>query len=76
MVAYEFYIRDEKRGKQLLGILPERRKGQERVNNKSIMNWAKQAFSGYVDMHDVYFIRVTLEKNGGRLHSIGGNSIH
>ncbi len=63
MVAYEFYLRDEKRGDQLLGILPERRKDLKRVNQESIMNWARVAFSTAVDIDKIFFVRVTLEDN-------------
>ena len=59
MVAYEFYSRDEKRGDKLIGILPERRNRPERVNQESIMNWAKTVFPKMVENGNVFFIRVT-----------------
>ena len=70
MIAYEFYIKDQERGNQLLGILPERRKTPERVNRDSIMNWAKMAFCNLVDINKIFFIRVSLESEGNHVHSI------
>ena len=64
MVAYEFYARDEERGVQLLGILPERRRDAVRVNQESIMNWAKMAFGNIVDAKKIFFVPVALERNG------------
>jgi len=64
MVAYEFYVRDKANGDRLLGILPERRRNPERVSEKSIMNWAVMVFSDAVDINKVFFVRVSLEKNG------------
>jgi hypothetical protein len=69
MVAYEFYVADEARGNQLLGILPERRNAMERVNPESIMNWARMAFSNLVDMKKVFFVRVILEREGDHFFS-------
>jgi hypothetical protein len=69
MTAYEFYVKDKEHGSQLLGILPERRKTTERVNRDSIMNWAKMAFSNLVDINKVFFIRVTLEREGDNFFS-------
>jgi hypothetical protein len=64
MVAYEFYAKDEEQGDKLLGILPERRRDAVRVNQESIMNWAKMAFGNIVDAKRIFFVRVALEKNG------------
>lgn len=64
MVVYEFYFHDERRGDKLIGILPERRKSPERVNQESIMNWARIVFTRMVETGNVFFIRVKLEKDG------------
>jgi hypothetical protein len=63
MVAYEFYIRDGERGNKLIGILPERRNCPERVNQESIMNWARTVFSS-IHAGNIFFTRVILEQNG------------
>jgi hypothetical protein len=64
MTAYEFYVRENGYGDRLLGILPERRGNPGRVNNESIMGWARTAFSSAVDISKVFFVRVVVEKNG------------
>jgi hypothetical protein len=63
MLVYEFYFRHNIKGNELIGILPERRRGTERVTQESIMNWAKIVFSDTLDINRVYFVPVTLEKN-------------
>ena len=63
MVAYEFYVRLVEGGDRLIGILPERRNRPERVNQESIMNWARTVFSS-IHAGNIFFTRVILEKNG------------
>ncbi len=41
MTAYEFYSRDESGEVHLIGVLPERRRDQERITDESIINWAR-----------------------------------
>ncbi len=62
MVAYEFYRRRERRGDQLIGILPERRRNQERITKDSIMNWVRALLGNDADaeIHKVYFISVEI----------------
>jgi hypothetical protein len=58
MVAYEFYLSDEKGKEHLIGILPERRKNQKRVSNKSILNWVKKILGDGGDIKNIYFTKV------------------
>ncbi len=37
MEAYEFYCLDPKRGYQIIGVLPERRKNPARITQESII---------------------------------------
>ena len=62
MIAYEFYYRDEKGGR-LIGILPERRKNPERINQESIMNWIRVVLGDNADIEEnnVYFIQVEMQ---------------
>jgi len=48
MVAYEFYVYDEKGELDFFGIHPERRKDPLRITQESIMKWGKSilAFDG------------------------------
>ncbi len=62
MVAYEFDLRDKERGDYLIGILPERRKDTQRINEASIMNWGKMIVGRRDDAEDVYYVRVSIDK--------------
>jgi hypothetical protein len=42
----------------LIGVLPERRKDNERITHQSIMNWAKLLVPEQVSNDKVYFVRV------------------
>ncbi len=64
MTVYEFYARDEEKGNKLIGILPERRVNQERINNEAIMNWAKVVFENIFNLKDVFYTKITLDQNG------------
>jgi hypothetical protein len=61
MIAYEFYYRDAK-GDDLIGILPERRKNPERINQESIMKWIRMVLgdNADIDHNNVYFIQVDI----------------
>jgi len=65
MVAYEFYWRDSVKGSELIGILPERRKDPKRISQESIMNWGKMILGEYVDVNDIFFIKVTIDRTSG-----------
>jgi len=52
MVAYEFYLVDDRDEFHLLGVLPERRKGPPRISPESIRKW------GTLILGDLYFIQV------------------
>jgi hypothetical protein len=59
MTAYEFYYRDAK-GVHLIGILPERRKSPERINQESIMRWVRMVLGNHANVpdNDLFFIQV------------------
>lgn len=59
MIAYEFYWRDDADNIHLIGILPERRKSQERITQESILNWVRQAIgNNHFTREDIYFVQV------------------
>jgi len=58
MVAYEFYTRNYKGKENLIGILPERRKKQERITQESILNWGRKVIGDHSDAKNLYFILV------------------
>ena len=60
MLAYEFYLHNDKGRERLIGILPERRKNLERIDQESIMKWGRMVLgddSG-VDFNTYYCIQV------------------
>jgi len=67
MVAYEYYVRDETKGFELIGILPERRKDVGRVSQKSIVGLGKKFWGDNVNVDDVLFIKVTIDKTTGEI---------
>ena len=67
MDAYEFYWRDHVKGFQPIGVLPERRKNPERITQKAVMNWAKIYFGKNLEINDIFFFQVTIDKNTGRI---------
>jgi hypothetical protein len=58
MVVYEFYRRISGGEDRLIGVLPERRKDNERITHQSIMNWAKLLVPEQIFSDKVYFVRV------------------
>ena len=61
MVAYEFYRFDKLKGRDLIAILPERRKSPERITEESVMKWVKKFLDDREDLRDIFFIRVTFD---------------
>jgi hypothetical protein len=61
--AYEFYRRNGNGSDHFVGTLPERRKDPARINEDSIMNWARLLFSRMGEeefRRDLYFVRVEI----------------
>ncbi len=60
MIAYKFYVNDERAEDNLIGILPERRKNRRRVNRRSIIKWGMLASGGYVDQKKIFYVKVKI----------------
>jgi len=58
MVVYEFYCPDDKGEDHLIGILPERRKSQDRITTDSIMGWVRKMPGNKKGTKNVFFIEV------------------
>ena len=67
MVAYEYYLRDETKGFELIGILPERRKDLTRISQKSVFGFGKMFWGDHVDCDNVLFVRITIDKTTGEI---------
>ena len=63
MIAYEFYLRDPVKGKELVGILPERRKDPARITQESVLHWAETVLDNSLNKKDIYFIEVTINED-------------
>ena len=60
MTAYEFYWEDWDGRPHFFGVLPERRKKQERITQESIMNWGRSVVGNALNGNGLYFIQVEL----------------
>ena len=67
MLAYEYYWRDEIKGFELIGVLPERRKDSNRVTQESILGFAKKFWGNNMDNGNILFIRVNVDKKTGEI---------
>jgi len=67
LVAYEFYWRDEVKGSELLGVLPERRTDPARITEKSVLGWVDKVFGNKFSTKELYFIQVTISENTGMI---------
>ena len=67
MVAYEYYWHDERKGFELIGVLPERRKETERVTQASVIGFGKKFWGDHIDKGEIIFLRVTVDKTTGEI---------
>jgi len=67
MMAYEFYWRNEVKGYELLGVLPERRKDPARITEKSVLEWVDRVFGNKFNTKDIYFTQVSIDDNTGMI---------
>ncbi len=55
MLVYEIYAFDKKRGYELIGVLPERRKNTTRMTKESVMRSGRMLLDDDVDSKDIFF---------------------
>lgn len=67
MVAYEYYWRNDMKGYELIGVLPERRKDLNRVTPKSIIGLGKKFWGDNVDIDHILFIRISIDRITGEI---------
>jgi hypothetical protein len=67
MVAYEYYGRNDMKGYELIGVLPERRKDLDRVTPKSIIALGKKFWGDDVDIDSILFVRIFIDKMTGEI---------
>ncbi len=61
MLVYEIYVFDKKKGYQLIGALPERRKDPSRITKESVIWWGKMLSNSDVNSKDVFFKPVRID---------------
>ena len=69
MVAYEFYLNDSEGNKDLIGILPERRKNPKRITQKSILRWGRMLLSDTGG--SFFFESITIDEYTGKFFRFG-----
>jgi hypothetical protein len=62
MVGYELYCWRDPKGYELIGVLPERRKDPQRITKESVLNWGLKYFAIQLDLDDMYFIEVEINR--------------
>jgi len=60
MVVYKLYKNDQIEDPHLIGILPERRKNQERITEESVLNWGKEVTGESSDINNLYFVKMEM----------------
>lgn len=73
MVAYELYFFDKIKGYELIGILPERRRNQERITPDSVLNWGKMLLADNADSKKIYVKKFVMEENTGRFFRVNSS---
>jgi hypothetical protein len=68
MLGYQFYCLDEKGKDHLIGILPERRFNPGRINDRSIMNWAREIIGNGCHGRRIHFVRVNMPEGDQEIH--------
>jgi hypothetical protein len=64
MMAYKFYLHNEIKGFELIGVLPERRRNPVRITEESITNWIRINLAHNVKVEDIFFSVIFLEDKG------------
>ncbi len=61
MWVYELYTFTEKKGYELIGVLPERRKNRARITKESVVRWGRMLLGDDGDSKDVFFKPIAIE---------------
>ena len=67
MTAYEFYWRDDIKGFELVGILPEKRTNPGRITEESIIRLGRKYVGEEADSRKIFFIQVTVNNGTGEI---------
>ena len=68
MLVYEIYAFDKKKGYELIGALPERRKNRTRITRESVIRWGRMLLlDNNVDNKDIFFKPIKIESPSDRV---------
>jgi len=67
MLVYEVYAYDKKKGYELIGALPERRKNPTRITRKSVIKWGRMLLGDNVNGKDICFHPIEIESRADRV---------
>jgi hypothetical protein len=58
MIVYEIYIEDcRSRKRELIGVLPEKRRGVEKIDQKTIVRWYRTILGNDFDTNEISFVQ-------------------
>ncbi len=61
MLVYEVYTFDKKKGYELIGVLPERRKNRTRITKESVIRWGRILLGDDADSQEIFFKPIVME---------------
>ena len=61
MLVYELYTFNKKKGYELIGVLPERRKNRTRITKESVVRWGRMLLGDDDNSKDIFFKPVAIE---------------
>ena len=67
MTAYEFYWRDEIKGFELVGVLPEGRTNPKRISEESIVRLGRKHIGKHTDARRLLFVQVNVNSETGEI---------
>ncbi len=66
-MSYELYIFSKRKGYEMVGVLPERRKNPMRITEASVINWGKTLLGDNGNSRNMFFKRVAIDGLSGRI---------
>ena len=78
MLVYELYTFNKKKGYELIGVLPERRKNRTRITKESVIRWGRMLLNDDADSKDIFFKPIAIESlaDGILWHDLSNHSIN
>jgi hypothetical protein len=68
MLVYKLYTFNKKKGYELIGVLPERRKNPTRITKESVIRWGRMLLCDDVESKDIFFKPIAIENPADGIH--------